>query len=149
MTEDLKITLLSAEHIREVALLEKECFVEPWSEKSLEMLLGDSAVGFAAFCEERLVGYVGMMTVLDEGQITNVAVRGDFRRKGCAKALLWALEEYARENGIVFLSLEVRRSNAVARGLYLADGWCDVGVRKNFYSFPTEDAIVMIKTLEK
>ena len=135
--------------LSDIAGIEKECFSSPWSEKSLEILLGDNAVGFAAFCKEELVGYVGMMTVLDEGQITNVAVKSDFRRRGCAKALLSALEKYALENGIVFLSLEVRKSNLGARSLYLADGWADVGVRKNFYSSPIEDAIVMTKTLEK
>ena len=145
----IEIKRVTLQMLSDIADIERECFSSPWSESGLEMLLGDSAVGFAAFCEERLVGYVGMMTVLDEGQITNVAVRGDFRRKGCAKALLCALEEYARENGIVFLSLEVRRSNEAARGLYLADGWRDAGVRRNFYSLPTEDAIVMTKTLEK
>ena len=147
MTE-IEIKKVSSDMLSEIADIERECFSSPWSEKSLELLLGDSAVGFAAFCEERLVGYVGMMTVLDEGQITNVAVRGDFRRKGCAKALLCTLEEYARENGTVFLSLEVRRSNEAARKLYLADGWREAGVRKNFYTLPSEDAIVMTKTLE-
>ena len=146
---DIEIKKVTSQMLSDIAGIEKECFSSPWSEKSLEILLGDNAVGFAAFCKEELVGYVGMMTVLDEGQITNVAVKSDFRRRGCAKALLSALEEYALENGIVFLSLEVRKSNLSARSLYLADGWADVGVRKNFYSSPIEDAIVMTKTLEK
>ena len=148
MTE-IKIKKVSLDMLSEIAEIERECFSSPWSEKSLELLLGDNAVGFAAFCDGVLVGYVGMMSVLDEGQITNVAVSSDFRRRGCARALLLALEDYAREKGIVFLSLEVRRSNEAARSLYLADGWCEAGVRKNFYTLPSEDAIVMTKTLEK
>ena len=148
MTE-IKIKKVSSDMLSEIAEIERECFSSPWSEKSLELLLGDNAVGFAAFCDGVLVGYVGMMSVLDEGQITNVAVSADFRRRGCARALLLALEDYAREKGIVFLSLEVRRSNEAARSLYLADGWREAGVRKNFYTLPSEDAIVMTKTLEK
>ena len=143
----IEIKKVTSQMLSDIASIEKECFSSPWSEKSLEILLGDNAVGFAAFCGEQLVGYVGMMIVLDEGQITNVAVSQSFRRMGCARALLSSLEEYSRENGIVFLSLEVRNSNSAARELYLSDGWIEAGVRKNFYSLPSEDAIVMTKAL--
>lgn len=134
----------------EIAGIERTCFSSAaWSEKSLELLLSFGAVGFAAFFEGKLIGYVGMMTVLDEGQITNVAVLPEFRRIGAARALLAELEDFARSVGVVFLSLEVRRSNEAARALYRSSGWIEAGERRGFYSAPIEDAIVMTKTLEK
>ena len=61
--------------------------------------------------------------------------------------LLDALDGYSKENGIAFLSLEVRDSNAAARTLYASCDWREAGVRKNFYKLPTEDAVIMTKTL--
>ena len=143
-TEIKKVT---EDMLADIAALERECFAEPWSETSLGLLLGERAVGFAAFVDGRLAAYAGMTYVLDEGQITNIATYPEFRRQGLARALLDALDGYSKENGIAFLSLEVRESNTAARALYASCGWCDVGVRKNFYKLPTEDAIVMTKTL--
>ena len=138
---------LNAELLVGVAALESECFREPWSEKSLELLLGERGVGFAVVLEGEVVAYGGMMTVLDEGQITNIAVSKKHRRRGFARAILSALEAYALDNGISMLSLEVRESNTAARSLYIGEGWSEVGLRKNFYKLPTEDAIIMTKTL--
>ena len=138
---------LSADMLGSVASLEAECFAEPWSEKSLELLLGERGVGFAVMLDGAAIAYGGMLCVLDEGQITNIAVSREHRRKGLARLILLSLEEYALQNGIEFLSLEVRESNIAARSLYCGNGWSEVGVRKNFYRLPTEDAIIMTKTL--
>ena len=138
---------LSADMLGSVASLEAECFAEPWSEKSLELLLGERGVGFAVMLDGAAIAYGGMLCVLDEGQITNIAVSREHRRKGLARLILLSLEEYAQQNGIEILSLEVRESNIAARSLYRSDGWSEVGVRKNFYRLPTEDAIIMTKTL--
>ena len=142
-----EIKRITKDMLREVAALEKECFSEPWSETGLELLTGERAVGFAAFVDGRFAAYAGMMCVLDEGQITNIATYPEFRRMGLARALLSAIDGYSKENGIAFLSLEVRDSNTAARTLYASCGWVDAGVRKNFYKLPTEDAVVMTKTL--
>ena len=147
---DIEIKRVTQPMLREIADIESICFHSAaWSEKSLEILLSFEAVGFAAFLDGKLVGYVGMMTVLDEGQITNVAVLPEFRRKGVARALMTAIDGFAKSVGIVFLSLEVRCSNEAARGLYRTEGWIEAGQRRSFYSSPIEDAIVMTKTLEK
>ena len=143
-TEIKKVT---EDMLADIAALESECFAEPWSETSLGLLVGERAVGFAAFVDGRLAAYAGMTHVLDEGQITNIATYPEFRRQGLAKMLLMALDGYSRENGIAFLSLEVRESNVAARALYASCGWIDAGVRKNFYRFPTENAVIMTKTL--
>ena len=111
------------------------------------MLTDGRAMGLVALEDETVVGYVGMMCVLDEGQIINVAVSSDFRRRGIGGALMDALEERARERRIVYLSLEVRESNAAARTLYAAKGYTECGVRKGFYSKPVENAVVMAKEL--
>ena len=144
---DVSIVRLSADHLADVAELERLCFAEPWSESSLELLLGERGVGFAAFVDGRLAAYGGMMTVLDEGQITNIATHPDFRRMGLGRRIMNALDEYGREKGIAFLSLEVRESNSAARGLYISCGWQEEGVRKNFYRLPVENAVVMTKKL--
>ena len=142
------IKKLTPEMLADVAELERECFAEPWSEKSLELLTAQRGVGFGAVCPDgRVVAYGGMLTVLDEGQITNVATSALFRRHGLAREIMAALEGYARENAISVLTLEVRASNEAARALYSSLGWSVTGTRKNFYRLPREDAILMEKKL--
>ena len=95
----------------------------------------------------RTAGYVGCQTVLDEGYITNVAVSPDFRRQGIARALIAELTAKAGENKLAFVTLEVRESNAPAIALYTGAGFTPVGKRKNFYSNPTENAVLMTISL--
>ena len=147
MSSDFKIGRLACEHITSVAELESLCFCEPWSAESLKLLLSERAMGLVALEGERVLGYVGMMCVLDEGQITNVAVHPDSRRRGIGRALMEALEEYSRQNGIIYLSLEVRESNHAARSLYAGCGWSECGLRKGFYSHPVENAVIMTRKL--
>ena len=143
----LCIEKVSKEHLSSIAQIEALCFSQPWSEESLEFLLGDQATALVAITDGQVVGYVGMTHVLDEGQITNLAVHPDARRRGVGITLMRELEILARKLGIAFLSLEVRASNTAARTLYASCSWRDAGVRKNFYKLPTEDAVIMTKTL--
>lgn len=126
-----------------VAALEKEVFATPWSEKSLELLCSEFAFGFAVLNGETVTAYGGMLTVLDEGQITNIATHPDHRKQGLACSVLAALLREARERGIAFVTLEVRRSNAAAIALYRKFGFQVVGERSRFYTHPTEDALLM------
>ncbi|MBQ2734664.1 MAG: ribosomal protein S18-alanine N-acetyltransferase [Clostridia bacterium] len=142
-----EIVRICAVHLPQIATLETVCFADPWSEQSLELLLTDSAVGFAAVCEETVVGYGGMMTVVGEGQITNVAVDPACRRMGIGEAILDALLSEAKQRGAEQVALEVRVSNTAAVALYEKCGFEAAGVRKNFYRHPTEDALVMLKPL--
>ena len=139
----MQIRRLDKSHVGEVARLEFLCFSRPWSEKSLELLTTDAAVGFVAICDGCVAAYGGMMCVLDEGQITNIATHPDFRRRGLAAAVTDALIGYAKENGICSISLEVRESNLAAIALYERLGFVTVGKRPHFYSDPTEDALLM------
>ena len=91
----------------------------------------------------RVVGYVGLMYVLDEGYISNVAVSPSRRREGIADMLLAELYARAKEKKLSFLTLEVRESNIPARSLYKKHGYTEVGRRKGYYSLPKEDAVLM------
>ncbi len=136
------------EHLGGIAALEALCFAEPWSEQSLALLVGDTALGFTCLNGEGVpVAYVGMMTVLDEGQITNVATHPEHRRRGLADKLLSSLLAEARHRGLQALSLEVRESNAAAIALYEKHGFRVVGKRNHFYQHPREHALVMLCSL--
>lgn len=143
----IEIIRMSREHLSAVAEIEQISFSDPWSVESLELMLGEQAMGLVALEDGRVLGYVGMMCVLDEGQIINVATHPDSRRRGVGRSLMSAIEQSAKERGIVFLSLEVRESNAAARSLYSSLGWVVRGIRKNFYSKPTENACIMTKSI--
>lgn len=142
-----KLTPMTAEHIPQIAALEKACFSHPWSEAMLQNeLWNDSAVILAAVGEDGTVlGYAGLQTVLDEGYINNVAVSPAFRRQGVAGELLAAFIRFGAAK-LAFLTLEVRASNAPAIALYEKYGFQEAGRRKNYYDDPKEDAILM--TLE-
>lgn len=142
-----QLTPMTAEHIPQIAALEKACFSHPWSEAMLQNeLWNDSAVILAAVGEDGTVlGYAGLQTVLDEGYINNVAVSPAFRRQGVAGELLAAFIRFGAAK-LAFLTLEVRASNVPAIALYEKYGFQEAGRRKNYYDDPKEDAILM--TLE-
>ena len=137
-------------HIPQIAALERECFSTPWSENMLSDALFDPKASFivAEDGEGGVLGYAGLQVVLDEGYITNVAVRPDCRRQGIAGKLLQVFLDFAKGNHLAFLSLEVRASNYDAIALYGSRGFRSVGRRKNYYEHPREDAIIMTKEFE-
>ena len=141
---DYQLIPLAHEHLVQAAEIERLCFSDPWSEKMLaEHLANPCSLTLAAVGDTgRLLGYVGLLAVVDEGYITNVAVR-----PGVAAALLDALEAQGKERELAFLTLEVRQSNAPARALYEKLGYLQAGLRRNYYENPREDAIIMTKTL--
>lgn len=144
----IKIILLTEENISELVELEKNCFSAPWTE---QMFLGDlkseQTCYFGAFDENGdLVGYAGMWLSVDEGQITNVAVHPDYRRRGIAHSLVVNLVQVCKRKGLASITLEVRESNINAISLYRKLGFLDVGLRKNYYKNPTENALLMTKT---
>ena len=138
----MNILVMEERHLAALAEIERACFHAPWSETMLREELG-KGIFLVAEQDDRTAGYVGCQTVLDEGYITNVAVSPDFRRQGIAKALITELIEQAKAKGLAFVTLEVRESNAAARALYAGAGFAPVGIRKNFYSNPTENAVLM------
>ena len=139
----MQIVTLGREHLSGVAKIEQECFSQPWSEKALEILLSDNAVAVVAVLDGEVVAYAGMTSVLDEGQITNVATLPSCRRRGLARAVLEELIARAKVNGISSIFLEARVSNVPALSLYESLGFCRIGMRRRFYSAPVEDAVLM------
>ncbi len=137
---------MTSAHIDGVCKIEEACFAHPWSRQSVESeLANENSVFIVAVEGEKVIGYIGMSVVIDEGYIFNVAVNADFRRKGVGTALIYELVTYGKKNNLCFITLEVRESNQAAISLYSDFGFIKVGERKNYYSDPAENAILMTK----
>ena len=133
-------------HVPQVAELEKICFADPWSERSVASELENSlSCWLVAMDGETLAGYVGSQTVLGETDMMNVAVRPDYRRQGIGENLILALIANLKARESHCLTLEVRDSNASARALYEKLGFSEIGRRRNYYRNPKEDALILRK----
>ena len=132
------------EFLDRMEALEEQCFSVPWTHEQLAgQISGENRICLLATEGEALLGYVGMLYVLDEGYITNVAVTPKRRRQGIGDALISALLARAEALSLSFVTLEVRESNAAARKLYGKHGFRPVGLRKNYYDLPKENAVLM------
>ena len=131
--------------------LERACFSVPWTREQLKCELPDVRHEFLVAEGEdgSLLGYVAMMTVLDEGDISNVAVAPAARRRGIARALVAQMLQLAQRRELSFVTLEVRENNDGAIALYQQAGFVPVGRRRGYYERPREDAILMTITLSK
>lgn len=133
--------------VPQIAQIEKLCFSDPWTaEQIASQRTGENHVFLAAVEAGETLGYISLMYVLDEGYIGNVAVAPEHRRRGLGRALVEAMTARARQLELAFLTLEVREGNLPARSLYARCGYRDVGLRKNYYEKPRENAVLM--TLE-
>ena len=147
------IVPLVLSHIDEIEAIERESFTDPWSKNAfMDLLYNPFAVCFTAIDAadslqenktEEVVGYVIMYHVASEGQILNIAVKNTHRNQKIATQIFAAVIEYAQNANIESLTLEVRASNIPALGLYKKLGFEEVGIRKNYYSNPLENAILM------
>lgn len=133
-------------HASEVAALEKRCFSDPWSEKSIVSELGNPlSLWLVAVEQDRVLGYVGSQTVLGETDMMNLAVAPEVRRQGIGRALVETLMEFLRARKSHSLTLEVRQSNLPAQKLYAELGFQQVGRRPGYYFAPKEDALILRK----
>ena len=144
---DYRIIDTTQTQLEQIEKIEQQCFSCPWTLDQLRSQLSDDRHVFLAAVDAggTVLGYVGMMFVLDEGYISNVAVAPDFRRQGMADALISALMTRAEELNLAFVTLEVRAGNEPAKSLYAKHGFVPVGRRKNYYDLPKEDAILMTR----
>ncbi|WP_243444989.1 ribosomal protein S18-alanine N-acetyltransferase [Romboutsia maritimum] len=144
MIDNLIIEQMKSQDIEGVFQVEKNCFEHHWSRESFKKeLTNDKARYLVAKIDEKIVGYVGIWLILDEGHITNVAVHSDYRGKKIGDKLIKELVVLCKQNNINSMTLEVRVSNIVAQNLYKKYGFKIAGIRKEYYSDNKEDAIIM------
>lgn len=142
----IRIQMMCKEEAEQVARLEEANFSSPWSKDDfLEAIENPTRFYYVAKEEETVVGMCGMQVILDEGEISNVAVSEKHRRKQIAYQMLSYLLEEGKKQGVNAFTLEVRENNQAAIKLYEKLGFVAEGVRKNFYTKPTENAVIMWK----
>ena len=149
MTE-LTITPMESVHLAQIAALEAACFSDPWPESILaHELQNPLSLWLCAMDGDTVAGYIGSQTVLGESDMMNLAVRPDYRRRGIGRALVLALCGALKKQMLASaLTLEVRDSNAPAAALYASLGFEQIGLRKNYYQHPKEDAHILRKELK-
>lgn len=146
---NLTFSPLRPQHIDDMERIEVECFSVPWSREALEEELENPMAHYVVCCdpEGNVVGYIGSRIVLDSADITNVAVRPQYRRQGIGYELVNRMLEEMILRGVSSVLLEVRESNLPAQNCYARAGFVPVGRRKNYYELPKEDALLMGRQL--
>ena len=146
---EVTIVPMRTEHTAQIAALEAACFSDPWPESILQQELENPlSLWLCAMDGDTVAGYVGSQTVLGEADMMNLAVSPAYRRQGLGRALVLALCESLRQKmQATVLTLEVRDSNAPAAALYASLGFAQIGLRKNYYQHPKEDACILRKEL--
>jgi ribosomal-protein-alanine N-acetyltransferase len=147
--EPVRIRPLTVARLDEVLEIERVSFSDPWSREMFrsELMIGGGTYARLAERDGALVGYLCAVLVADEAHVGNLAVDPSERRQGVAQLLLDDLVEAARSRGARRVTLEVRESNENARKFYYKNDFIDIAIRKNYYRNPSEDAIVMLRTL--
>ena len=145
----IQILKMTTEHIKDVHKIEEDSFSIPWSEKAFydELTKNKMAIYIVAKKDNEIIGYGGMWHVINEGHITNVAVKKEYRGKGVGTKIIDAFIDIAREKEMIGITLEVRVSNDIAKNLYKKNGFIMEGIRKEYYEDNKEDAIIMWKNL--
>lgn len=128
-----------------LAVLESECFSDPWSENAFREALTNPVIVLAVLEKDGvLIGYALYSVIAPEAELLNLGVSSAFRKQGNAGLLMDETFLYLRKRSVSEVFLEVRESNTAARGLYLKKGFVPIGKRRAYYRYPTEDAIVMM-----
>ena len=143
--EQVEVRPMQLSDLDAIMEIEHLSFSIPWSRASFEQELSENRCAryLVVAVGGKPVGYAGMWLVLDEGHITNVAIHPDFRGRGLGETLMRALIQLAADTSLTWMTLEVRRSNAIAQSLYRKLGFIDVGYRKRYYADNKEDALIM------
>lgn len=145
----MEIVRMSIADVPAVAELERKCFSDPWSERSVAAELENPlSLWLVALLGRTVVGYVGSQSVMEQADMMNIAVNPDNRRQGIAESLIERLVAELKANQVSSLTLEVRASNTPAIALYRKLGFIQVGKRPNYYRKPREDALILRKEWE-
>lgn len=142
---DYTIRPMAEGDVDAVHAIETQVFAMPWSRQSFlqEVTENKAARYLVLVLDGRVLAYGGMWLVIDEAHVTNIAVHPQARGRGYGEAITQALMDMARGYDLTMITLEVRRSNAVAQALYHKVGFLDVGYRKRYYEDNREDALIM------
>lgn len=140
----MNIRLMEKRDLEQVCEIEKRIFSQPWAKEDFEASISNpNHIYIVAEEGDEIAGYCGLWMVAGEGQINNVAVREDFRKKGVGCEMLTYLLKLGRERNQDAFTLEVRASNEAAIRLYEKLGFHSAGIRRGFYEKPKEDANIM------
>ena len=143
-----RVRRMTLEDLAQVVKLEEATFSLPWSVKGFEEALAREENCFLVIQDEdEILGYCGYYKVFEEAEIMNVCIREDRRGEGLGRIMMEELLNTAKETGVKTVVLEVRVSNAPAIRLYENLNFVSLGVRKDFYEMPREDAEIMQCTL--
>lgn len=140
----LTLLPMQPEHIAEVAALERLCFGPNWSVTNFEKELDNPRCHYFVLVKAgRTLAYIGYWQILEEAHITSVGVHPDLRQQRLAQRLLCRMLDHCLDNGIKWITLEVKASNLAAQKLYEKFGFAIMGRRANYYQADKEDALIM------
>jgi ribosomal-protein-alanine N-acetyltransferase len=138
------IRMMTETDLSEVCAIEQETFSDPWSEEDFRSSMREANNGYlVAEIDQKIIGYCGYWGIVGEGYIYNVAVKKEYRNQRIGYRMLENLIETSKSKGIASFTLEVRSSNEAAIHLYETLGFKAAGIRKDFYTKPNEDAVIM------
>lgn len=144
--KNLSITMMDKDDIDEILEISSKSFHISWSRNSYENeLINPNATYFIAKFDNKVIGFAGTWIILDESQITNIAVDPNFRNNKVASKLLETLILYCSKKGCTSFTLEVRENNEPAKNLYMNHGFKIEGLRKGYYQDNKENALIMQK----
>lgn len=150
MSMDILVRPMLEKDIDEVLDIEKTSFATPWSKEAFTLEINKNMLAkyVVAEIQGKVVGYGGIWLIIDEGHVTNIAVHEKYRGLGVGNKIMEGLIDICRDRNIVAMTLEVRKTNEVAKSLYDKYGFKEYGIRPGYYSDNNEDAIIMWKRVE-
>lgn len=150
--QKIKITKMTKDDIDEICAIENSAFPIPWERETFEKELSNMlATYLIAKIDNKVVGFIGAWFIMDECQITNLAIHQDYRKNGIATQLVAELFKECKKHKSNYIMLEVRANNFAAQKLYKKCGFEEEVIRKGYYKNPDgtrEDALVMSITTE-
>ena len=153
IAEDVFVCLMEPKHVAGVCEVENKSFAVPWTERMFHDELKNPLARYVVLLDKQkpgsVIAYVGYWKIFDEGHITNVAVHPDWRGRKAATYLMQQMMQFAASEGLKDMTLEVRRSNLAAQGLYTKLGFKIEGERPNYYEDNGEDALIMWYRVKK
>ena len=152
---DFNVRAMTLKDLEAVKKIEDKSFNSPWSLEAFQHELRENFLATYLVFEYTLpegtaeiIGYGGYWFIKGDAHITNIAVDPDYRGLGAGEIMTKTLIEHAKGKGATRVTLEVRKSNEVAKNLYYKIGFKSLGIRPNYYRDNQEDAVIMYKNLK-